>query len=172
MDWSNEQTEFLIEEWGKGTYASVIGQKLRVSKSSVLGKAHRLGLPSRPNGQRNKLLFGPPPPPKLRVRNKERTLSKLSSVVDVEAVQMLPHRHQEQSNKPTPPPPSAVVIPLFTSSKQPTEGCSYIARKSKPFFHCDAPVYGRRNTDGTMHWYSYCYTHYCLCYQVNRKEFA
>ncbi len=47
--WTEEKIERLRELWATGKSGSEIGKKLDLSKNSVVGKAHRLCLDSRPS---------------------------------------------------------------------------------------------------------------------------
>ena len=50
MSWTDERIERLKELWTKGMTASQIADELgAVSRNAVIGKAHRLGLQSRPS---------------------------------------------------------------------------------------------------------------------------
>lgn len=49
MAWTDERIEELTRLWQAGHSASEIGKRLGVSKNAVVGKAHRLKLPSRPS---------------------------------------------------------------------------------------------------------------------------
>ena len=50
MSWTDERIEQLKQMWGKGLTASQIADELGgVSRNAVIGKAHRLGLKSRPS---------------------------------------------------------------------------------------------------------------------------
>lgn len=50
MSWNDERIELLKTLWEKGLTASQIADKLgNVSRNAVIGKAHRLGLKSRPS---------------------------------------------------------------------------------------------------------------------------
>jgi GcrA cell cycle regulator len=50
MDWSNETIEALRSLWADGKSASQIAKALGgISRNAVIGKAHRLKLPSRPS---------------------------------------------------------------------------------------------------------------------------
>ena len=50
MSWTDERIERLKELWSKGMTASQIADELGgVSRNAVIGKAHRLGLQSRPS---------------------------------------------------------------------------------------------------------------------------
>src|SRR6188474_2519756 len=50
MSWTDERIERLKAMWTKGSTASQIAEELGgVSRNAVIGKAHRLGLESRPS---------------------------------------------------------------------------------------------------------------------------
>lgn len=74
-----------------------------------------------------------------------------------------------------PPQPAPVVEPVMETtfvSGTPVDGCSWLDGTSrKDWSRCDAPVYGRPNPDGTMHWYPYCKKHHDRCY-IRRSDAA
>lgn len=49
MSWTDERIQELSRLWQQGFSASEIGKRLGVSKNAIVGKAHRLNLPSRPS---------------------------------------------------------------------------------------------------------------------------
>lgn len=49
MSWTDERIQELKDLWQQGHSASEIGKRMEVSKNAVVGKAHRLNLPSRPS---------------------------------------------------------------------------------------------------------------------------
>ena len=50
MSWTDERIDRLKELWSRGMTASQIADELgAVSRNAVIGKAHRLGLQSRPS---------------------------------------------------------------------------------------------------------------------------
>lgn len=51
--WTDKKINELKKLWGKGLTTAEIGKKLNVSKNAVVGKAHRLGLKSRPSPIKN-----------------------------------------------------------------------------------------------------------------------
>jgi GcrA cell cycle regulator len=53
MSWTDERIQELERLWQQGMSASEIGKRLGVSKNAIVGKAHRMNLPSRPSPIRN-----------------------------------------------------------------------------------------------------------------------
>ena len=51
MAWTDDKIDKLQKLWGKGLTASQIAEKLGdgITRNAVIGKAHRLKLPSRPS---------------------------------------------------------------------------------------------------------------------------
>ncbi len=49
MEWNEDQIVRLRSLWDEGMSTSEIGRRLGISKNAVVGKAHRLSLPSRPS---------------------------------------------------------------------------------------------------------------------------
>ncbi len=49
MSWTDEKVEKLKQLWAEGLTTGEIGRALEMSKNAVVGKAHRLGLESRPS---------------------------------------------------------------------------------------------------------------------------
>lgn len=49
MAWTDEMVEQLREMWKQGLTTGEIGKRLGVSKNSIVGKVHRLGLSGRPS---------------------------------------------------------------------------------------------------------------------------
>lgn len=64
MSWTDERIERLKALWSQGVTASHIADELGgVSRNAVIGKAHRLGLQSRPSPVKPNEPEAPPPPP-------------------------------------------------------------------------------------------------------------
>jgi GcrA cell cycle regulator len=61
-DWNDEAISRLRSLWHEGHTTAEIGRRLGVSKSAIIGKAHRLGLPARPSPIRQPNQTGPRPP--------------------------------------------------------------------------------------------------------------
>jgi GcrA cell cycle regulator len=49
MEWTKEATDKLRVLWAENLSTAEIARRLKLSKNSVVGKAHRLNLPARPN---------------------------------------------------------------------------------------------------------------------------
>ncbi len=49
MAWTDEMVEQLKELWSQGVTTGEIGKRLGISKNSIVGKVHRLGLEGRPS---------------------------------------------------------------------------------------------------------------------------
>jgi len=49
MSWNEENIRELRRLWDAGYSASAIGKQIGITKNAVIGKAHRLGLKSRPS---------------------------------------------------------------------------------------------------------------------------
>ncbi len=64
MQWNDELIDGLKKLWNDGLSASEIGRALGISKNAVVGKAHRLGLESRPSPIKR---TAPPVPVKAKV---------------------------------------------------------------------------------------------------------
>lgn len=47
QEWTTERTNTLIALWNEGLSTAEIGRRLEITKNSVVGKVHRLGLPKR-----------------------------------------------------------------------------------------------------------------------------
>lgn len=119
FDWSPENIARLQQLWAEGHSTAEIGRRLGVSKNSIISKAHRLHLQSRPSP----IIRGDGPrPPKAPPRAPPKTLPPLVSVAVVV-------RHE----RPVPPqikaPAEAVPVvlvskpccwPMWKNGKRPT----------------------------------------------------
>jgi GcrA cell cycle regulator len=68
--WTDERVETLRKLWADGLTTGEIGKRLGVSKNAVVGKAHRLGLKSRPS-------------PIKRTKKKLPVETKVKSIIDL-----------------------------------------------------------------------------------------
>jgi len=94
MSWTEERIERLKKMWADGSTASQIADELGgVSRNAVIGKAHRLGLQSRPSPVKAN---DPAPAPVAKAKVKEEKVEKI----------------QVEAPKPTPAPPRAEARPI------------------------------------------------------------
>ena len=59
MSWNEENIRELRRLWDAGYSASAIGKQIGITKNAVIGKAHRLGLKSRPSPIKRKTFVLP-----------------------------------------------------------------------------------------------------------------
>ncbi|ACI51091.1 GcrA cell cycle regulator [Gluconacetobacter diazotrophicus PA1 5] len=79
MEWTEETIARLRELWQQGLSTAEIGRQLAVTKNAVVGKAHRLGLQSRPSPIRR------PPAPARAMEQKATTPTPVPAVAPVVA---------------------------------------------------------------------------------------
>ncbi|MSO71056.1 MAG: GcrA cell cycle regulator [Alphaproteobacteria bacterium] len=78
MSWTEEKVGLLRDCWGQGLSASQIADRLGdVTRNAVIGKAHRLGLDSRPSPIRT-LLPGEQPRPRAPRKPSTRSTQRIS----------------------------------------------------------------------------------------------
>jgi len=81
-----KRVEALVVQWAAGVPSKQIGKALGITKSAVVGKAHRLGLESRPTGRRNGVNVFPPTPRSLPCRECKVSLRQTSQARKVVCV--------------------------------------------------------------------------------------
>ncbi len=81
MAWTDQMVEDLKIMWKQGLTTAEIGKRLGVSKNSIVGKVHRLGLSGRPSPIKKKDAN-----PTSVVENKKTTKEKTTKVEKVEPV--------------------------------------------------------------------------------------
>lgn len=74
IDWDDKITQRLRDFWSAGIPAAEIGRRLGVSKNSIIGKVHRLGLDARPSPIQEASAQKPP-----RIKCPAHTLPPLAS---------------------------------------------------------------------------------------------
>lgn len=139
--WTEEHIEFLKERWKAGDSASVIAKEIGVSRNAVLGKAHRLDLPTHhtittANGFRAER--------KERPQRMARAKPRPEKVAEVEAI----------INRPPPPVIEHVVKPVSmemslldlkdgdcrwpTGERSDITFCGHNTERDKPYctYHC------------------------------------
>ena len=110
MSWTDERIEQLKELWSKGMTASQIADELGgVSRNAVIGKAHRLGLQSRPSPVK------PNEPAPVKTRGKQAPAEPEEKVTEEQA----PRAASEPAHAPQPAaaaaPPIGPPQPLIRS---------------------------------------------------------
>ena len=155
FDWTAETVAQLRTLWTEGHSTAAIGRRMNTSKNSVVGKAHRLGLPSRPSPIRGKG-SGERPRTQARIRPGEPSLLPLHPVAG---------SAPPQSPPPQPPQPTAPadrpVAPAATRSISGEPCCWPIGEPgTRGFRTCDAPAQPRK---------PYCAEHAGVAY-VPRQE--
>jgi hypothetical protein len=111
-EWTDADTARLRVLWDDGLTTAAIARDLGRSKSSIVGKAHRLDLDPRPSpifrdGERQPL--------KPRVDRPHRSVSTLPALKSV-------------------PMPVVIVAPIMAA-----DGCRFLSMDSRPWIYCDAP---------------------------------
>ena len=153
-EWSDAEIEYLTNAWvDKAQSSAKIGREMGRSKNSIVGKAGRLGLPSRPSpiaryySETGERTPAPPRPPK-PAKAPKRTLPKLQSADMPEPPKVT------LAKKPVfKAPPAVPPQPLFRKLTECTWPIGH--PKAKDFRYCDGPSLPGK---------SYCQTHYDRAY--------
>lgn len=117
MEWSEDVIAKLRTLWGEGHSTAEIGRRLSISKNAVVGKAHRLNLPSRPSPIRRDAEGRSSPRPPAPRRSHGPTLPPLSAAIG------------------TPVPTLRAVMPAPKHTLRATPCCWPIGEPGKPSFH-------------------------------------
>lgn len=127
MDWTEQQIEQLRALWAEGLSTAEIGRRMGISKNAVVGKAHRLNLPSRPSPIRRSAKPSSPRP---------ATVPRAVSAAVAAAAVVTP-----LTPRPSAPPPPPRPAPRLGN----TACCWPIGEPGKTGFRfCDAPaLYGK-----------------------------
>lgn len=134
--WHAHQIEQLRDEWVRGNSTSLIGRNLGCTKNAVVGKAHRIGLPSRASPIAGRSLQPRPPVAAPKPRG-VRTLPPMASLVD--EVDDAPPEPVGVREKPVAPPVEVEPLPQRPPSPN---GCQYITGDPgrTPYRFCAAPT--------------------------------
>ena len=81
MAWTDEMVEELKRLWAEGVTTGEIGRRLNISKNSIVGKVHRLGLSGRPSPIKKKSDEDEPQP--VKTTDKEKTAKKPAPVKEI-----------------------------------------------------------------------------------------
>lgn len=147
FDWNDNTITRLRELWDEGHSTAEIGRRLGITKNAVVGKAHRLELPSRPSPIRNGGTAGP------HAKPKRLLVPRLSDLIAA----------QPPSRTPAAPasPPAVMAKPAELRRRPvragPSQQCCWpVGEPGRAGFHfCDAPV---------PHRVTYCDEHARLAY--------
>lgn len=161
MAWTDERVELLKELWGKGLSASQIAVQLGgVSRNAVIGKAHRLGLESRPSPIRGSGTGSRP----RRSRGARRTLEATTLRGTIAREEL-----EEINNLPEPPPSERIEVRPQSATRQAiaSNGATCVWPIGDPgnndFRFCEAPAIEGR---------PYCASHCAVAYIRKDKSAA
>ena len=112
MAWTDEMVDQLREMWKQGLTTGEIGRRLGVSKNSIVGKVHRLGLSGRPSPIKKK----DSPEPQDAPKAKEETAA--------------PQAKTKAEKKPATPKAEKVEKKVEKSPEKPAEEALLIEEKS------------------------------------------
>ncbi|MEX0807249.1 MAG: GcrA family cell cycle regulator [Dongiaceae bacterium] len=155
MQWTDERISLLKQLWGQGLTASQIAERLGgVSRNAVIGKAHRLGLSSRPSPIRGGVSTGPRP---ARRRSSARLVTPAATApaVPTAAAPAAP-RIEAPASKPA---------PRRSAAGGGSRACMWPVGdpKDQNFHFCEAPAEAGR---------PYCGAHCAQAYQKRSEEAA
>ncbi len=120
MEWTDETIAKLRTLWAEGLSTAEIGRRLNISKNAVVGKAHRLNLPSRPSPIR-RAEGDATPRPAMPKRTQGPTLPPLAASMGA------------------PVPSLRAIMPTPKHTMRATPCCWPIGEPGKPSFHfCNA----------------------------------
>ena len=120
MEWTDETIAKLRTLWAEGLSTAEIGRRLNISKNAVVGKAHRLNLPSRPSPIR-RAEGDAAPRPAAPKRTQGPTLPPLAASMGA------------------PVPTLRAIMPTPKYTMRATPCCWPIGEPGKPSFHfCNA----------------------------------
>jgi GcrA cell cycle regulator len=134
MSWTDERIERLKSLWTKGMTASHIADELGgVSRNAVIGKAHRLGLQSRPSPVKPN-----EPEPKPRAKAKEKPASPAEAKAPAPEAPPRPAAPRPE-RKPAPQPAAVESEPVGEGEPAPTEVPEGPAKPPEPLVRSIGP---------------------------------
>lgn len=172
-DWNDAAIQRLRDLWADGHSTAEIGRRMGVSKNAIVGKAHRLDLPKRPDPVRKLSSEGPRrnvPPARLRVN----TLPPLPAPV----AYIPPPKPRIEAPEPVQPDPAPVlalfdaggaVSPVAASVIPRRDRCLYPIGDRLPlggFRVCTAVRAINGRTGAVM---VYCHEHSTACYTTYQR---
>lgn len=162
-EWSAADIDLLRGLWDEGFSASEIGRRMGLSKNSIVGKSHRLNLPSRPSPIHRTGEYRPPRPPRVipALPKLESQLVAPLPIVGVDPTVVVLRERPLNAPKPVivapEPPPPTIYKPL------PSYGCTWPIGEpcTREFRYCDEPSEPGR---------SYCTDHARVAYQPIKRR--
>lgn len=156
MEWTEKLVEQLKQLWTDGLSTAEIGRRLGITKNAVIGKAHRLGLPSRPSPIRKIT----------KATKKTTSTTRKKQPQNIQPTPTLPlldtHKTQPVTAVSTPSPPVAIAKPQ-TVKKDPEKIPEIIpeqisekvsekplARKKKPVTPQQPPLAKNKTTTRSL----------------------
>lgn len=166
MDWTDEAVAMLRALWAEGHSGAEIGRRMGCGKNAIVGKAHRLNLPTRPSPIQPKLPTRPErnprhtlptaapdwrlPPKKVHVRYGGKAAVK----------QSLP----PEPERPAPPAKPTFIRGVTAATVYRTCRFGLWPNGQRPTHrYCDAPTVTR--ADGSRS--SWCAVHYASCHTAD-----
>ncbi|MDA8249150.1 MAG: GcrA cell cycle regulator [Rhodospirillales bacterium] len=156
MEWNEETITRLRTFWSEGHSTAEIGRRMGVSKNAVVGKAHRLGLVSRPSPIRRDGLPAAEPHPPAPRRAFGPTLPPLVGETALPMPATQPRPAAPAVARPVPAPPVAAMRAVPARAARRSTCCWPIGEPGTPSFRfCD---------DDAMSGKPYCAEHAQLAY--------
>jgi len=142
-DWNDDMVANLRQLWDEGHSTAEIGRRLGVSKNAVVGKAHRLDLPSWPSPIKRTGLATPPPRPRRLSPPKLADIMPLKACAPVAATRPDPTplwRPAPERGAPSPVGRAPCCWPLGDPGTAAFQFCGHMALVGKPYCeaHCRA----------------------------------
>jgi GcrA cell cycle regulator len=142
-DWNDDTVAKLRQLWDEGHSTAEIGRRLGISKNAVVGKAHRLDLPSRPSPIKQTGLATPPPRPRRLSVPKLADIMPLKACAPAAAARPDPTPSWRPAPERRAPPPvgrTPCCWPLGDPGTAAFRFCDHMALIGKPYCeeHCRA----------------------------------
>lgn len=162
-EWPEERVRRLRVLWNEGLSCAEIGRTLGTTTNSIVGKAHRLGLPGRPSPIKGGAPKGPRPPRRptgthyLAVGTQTLALLASLEAEKREAARKAPPKPQRRPEPPQAPPvpvsPHRTCQFIFNDDPRHPEFCGKPTQPGSPYCReCHARCYVRRPHRDALEW--------------------